>query len=57
MPSQCEVDCAVDNARRMEQDLQTLAARAVPRAQWLARMQNAVILIAFGLALIIAWLH
>ena len=57
MPSQCEVDCAVDNALRMEQDLQDLAARAVPRTRWLARMQNAVILIAFGLALLIAWLH
>jgi hypothetical protein len=57
MPSQCEVDCAVDRALRMESDLQALAARAVPRAQWLARMQNAFILIAFGLALIIAWLH
>ena len=57
MPSQCEVDCAVDRALRMESDLQALSARAVPRAQWLARMQNAVVLIAFGLALLIAWLH
>jgi len=57
MPSQCEVDCAVDNALRMERDLQALTARAAPRTRWLARMQNAFILIAFGLALIIAWLH
>jgi hypothetical protein len=42
---------------RMESDLQTLADSAAPRAQWLARMQNAFILMAFGLALIIAWLH
>lgn len=57
MPSQCEVDFAVDNALRMERDMQALAASAVPRAQWLARIQNAFILIAFGLALLIAWLH
>jgi len=57
MPSQCEVDCAIDNAQRMERDLQTRIALAAPRTRWLARTQNAVVLMAFGLALLIVWLH
>ncbi len=57
MTSQCQVDFAVDRAQRIERDQQDIADRAAPRAQWLARMHNAVFLIAFSLALIIAWLH